>query len=78
MLRLSTFCYQMSIIQWHYKVRGSSVGIATGYGLGSPGIESWWGGEFFRTRPDWSWGLPSILHNGYMVFGGGKAAGAWC
>ena len=23
-------------------------------------------------------GLPSILYNGYRVFPGGKAAGAWC
>jgi hypothetical protein len=26
--------------------RDSSVGIATGYGLESPGIESWWGRDF--------------------------------
>jgi hypothetical protein len=26
---------------------GSSVGIATGYGLGGPGIESRWGARFF-------------------------------
>ena len=25
---------------------GSSVGIATGYGLNGPGIESWWGRDF--------------------------------
>ena len=25
---------------------GSSVGIANGYGLDSPGIESWWGRDF--------------------------------
>jgi len=25
---------------------GSVVGIATGYGLDGPGIESWWGGRF--------------------------------
>jgi hypothetical protein len=25
---------------------GSSVGIATGYGLDGPGIESWWGRDF--------------------------------
>jgi hypothetical protein len=25
----------------------SSVGIATGYGLDGPGIESWWGRDFF-------------------------------
>ena len=28
-----------------------------------------------RTRPDLSWGPPSLLHNEYRVFPGGKAAG---
>ena len=36
------------------------------------------GGEIFHTHPDWPWGLPSLLYNGYRVFPGGKAAGAWC
>ena len=35
------------------------------------------GGEIFRTRPDRLWGPPSLLHNGYRDFPGGKAAGAW-
>jgi len=35
------------------------------------------GGEIFRTRPDRPWGLPNFLYNGYRVFPGGKAAGAW-
>ena len=56
---------------------GSSVGIVTGYGLDGPGIESRWGGEIFRTRPDLPWGPPSLLYNGYRVFPGGKAAGEW-
>ena len=34
-------------------------------------------GEIFHTRPDHPWGPPSLLHNGYRVFPGGKAAGAW-
>ena len=34
------------------------------------------GGEVFRTRPDRSWGPPSLLYNGYRVIPGGKAAGA--
>ena len=50
---------------------GSSVGIAIGYGLDGPGIESRWG-EIFRTFPDRPWGLPSLLYNGYRVFPGGK------
>jgi hypothetical protein len=36
------------------------------------------GGEIFRTCPDRPWGSPSLLlYNGYRVFPGGKAAGAW-
>jgi hypothetical protein len=42
---------------------GSSVGTATDYGLDGPGIESRWG-EIFRC-PDWPWGPPSLLYNGY-------------
>jgi hypothetical protein len=36
------------------------------------------GGEIFRTRPDWPWGPPSLLYNGYRAFPGGKAAEACC
>jgi len=43
----------------------SAVGIATYYGLESPGIES--GGGIFCTHPDWPWGPPSLLYNGYQV-----------
>jgi hypothetical protein len=46
---------------------GSSVGLATGYGLDGPGIEAG-GGEIFHTCPDRPWGLPSRLYNGYQVF----------
>jgi hypothetical protein len=53
--------------------RDGSVGTATGYALDGPGIESRWGGEIFRTRPDPPWG-PSSLR----VFPRGKAAGASC
>ena len=48
-----------------------SVGIATGYVLDGPGIESRWS-EIFRTCPDRPWGPPSLLYNGYRVFLGGK------
>ena len=53
---------------------GSVVGIATGYGLDGPGIESRWrgGSEIFRTCPDRPWGTPSLLYNEYRVFPGGK------
>ena len=29
-------------------------------------------GEIFHTCPDWPWGPPSPLYNGYRVFPGGK------
>ena len=51
--------------------------VATRYGIDGPGIEAWWGGEIFRTCPDRPRGPPSLLYNGYRVFIGGKAAGAW-
>jgi hypothetical protein len=35
------------------------------------------GGEIFRNRPDRPRGPRSLLYNGYRVFPGGKAAGAW-
>jgi len=56
--------------------RDSSVGIATRYGLDGPAIKFRWG-EIFRTRPDRLWGRPNLLYNGYRVFPGSKAAGAW-
>ena len=50
---------------------GSSVGITTDYGLDGPGIESRWGSRF-SARPERPWEQPSLLHNGYRVFPGGK------
>jgi hypothetical protein len=50
---------------------GSSVCVATRYRLDGPGSNPG-GGEIFRTLPDRSWGPPSLLHNGYRVFPGGK------
>jgi hypothetical protein len=46
---------------------GSSVSIATGYGMDDPRI--------FRTRPDRPWGQASLLYNGYRVFPGIKRPG---
>jgi hypothetical protein len=55
--------------------RDSSVGVATRYGLGGPGIECRWVYEIVRTRPDRPWGPPSLLYNRNRVFPGGKADG---
>jgi hypothetical protein len=55
--------------------QGSSVGIATGYGLDGLGIESRWG-ETFRNCPDQPWRPPSLLYNGYRVFLGVKSGRA--
>jgi len=58
--------------------RDSAADIATHYGLNGPGIESRWGGaEIFCTRPDRPWSPPNLLYNGYRIFAGCKAAGAW-
>ena len=52
-------------------VPGSSVGIATAYGLDGPGIESRWERDFpHLSRP--ALGPPSLLYSGYRVFPGGK------
>jgi hypothetical protein len=50
---------------------GSSVGIATGYGLDGPGIESWWGRDFpHLSRP--ALGPTQPPYNGYRVFPEGR------
>jgi hypothetical protein len=51
---------------------GSPDGIANDYKLDGSGIESRWGGEIFRTRPDRPLGPPNLLYNGYRVFPGGR------
>ena len=49
----------------------SSVGIATGYGLDGPGIESRWERDFQHlSRP--ALGPTLLLYNGYRVFPEGK------
>jgi hypothetical protein len=52
----------------------SSVGIAIGYGLDGPGIESRWGRDFSHTSR-LALGPPSLLYNGYQVFPGVKRPG---
>ena len=49
---------------------GSSVSIATDYGLGCPGSNP--GGGEISACPDRPWGPPSLLCNWYRVFPGGK------
>jgi hypothetical protein len=56
---------------------GSSVGIATGYGLGGPGIESRWGGDFSHTSRAALWPTQSPVQ-WVPDLPQGKAAGAWC
>jgi hypothetical protein len=61
---------------WACRYTMMSVGIATGYGLDGSGIESRLERDFSHTpRP--ARGPPSLLYNGYRIFSGGKAAGAW-
>ena len=50
---------------------GSSVGIATDYGLGGPGLNPGGGQDFLpiQTGPG---AHPAYLYNGYWVFPGGK------
>jgi len=46
---------------------GRKGGMATGYGLNSPGFQSRWR-CVFRARSCWPWGMPSLLCNGYYSF----------
>jgi len=65
------FQYKTQFLWWYFGInrpsRYSAVGIATRYGLEGPGIESRWGDEIFRIRPDWPWYPPRILYNVYRV-----------
>ena len=54
-----------------HKLPGSSVGIATDYGLDGAGSNPG-GGEIFRTCPYWPCGPPSLLYNVYPFFPGVK------
>ena len=72
-VQLARYCNNIILI--YLKVdRDISVGIATRYGLRGSNLG---GGQIFRTRPNQLWGPPNLLHNGYRVFPGGKAAGVW-
>jgi len=64
--------YMYVLVEKHWQSGlGSSVGIATDYGLDGPGSNPD-GDEIFRTCPHWPWGPPSLLYNVYRVFPGGK------
>ena len=80
------YLYKERLSRWHQAMivltctcsgvgRDSVVGIATRYGLEVRGSNPG-GGEIFRSRPDWPWGPPSLLYNGYKVsFPGVKRPG---
>ena len=56
----------MCVLLYEYMGRDSSVGIATRYGLDSPGIEFRWGRDFpHQSRP--ALGPTHLLYNGYRV-----------
>ena len=59
--------------------RDRSVGIATCYALGGPGIESRWGGvaKFSTPVQTYPGAHPASYAMGTGSFMGGKAAGAW-
>ena len=46
----------------------SSVGIATGYGMDGPGIESRWEARFSAPVQTGPGAPPNLLYNGYRVF----------
>jgi hypothetical protein len=79
---LSAIFYEQNcIINTNVWSRNSAVGIATGYGLDGRGVGVRLALEakffFSSRRPDWLWGPPSSLSNGYRgLFPGGKATGA--
>jgi len=55
------YCNKFKIAIFFRRVLGSSVGIATGYGLDGPGIESRWGRDFpHLSRPTLGPTQPSV------------------
>jgi hypothetical protein len=64
-----------NLVCLHTAGRDNVIGIATGYGLDEPGIESRWEQEF-PSRP--TLGPTNFLCSGYLVsFPEVKAGGAW-
>jgi hypothetical protein len=72
----TTIIYTFRILSYLKVGRDRSVAqqLATGWTVrgSNPG-----GGEIIRTCPDRPWDPPNLLYNGYRVFSGGKAPGAW-
>ena len=58
--------------------RDSSVGIATGYGLDGPGIQSRWRARFSAPVQTGPGAYPASYTMGTGSFPAVKAAGAWC
>ena len=56
---------------------GSVVGIATGYGLDGPGIESRWGARLFASVQADPGDHPASYTMGPGTFSGTKGGGAW-
>ena len=67
----------LNLLFWYSLGQGSSVGIATCYGLDGPGIESRWGRDFLH--PSRSAHGPTQLPMQWVLgfFPRGKGAGAW-
>jgi len=70
--------------QWVVLYLNSRIWFMACTGITDFHLRAWWsgdwipvGGEIFRTRPGRPWGPPNPLYNGYRVFPGCKAAGAW-
>jgi len=63
---LSCKIYRSTISSWIALgcVLGSGVSIVTRYRLDGLGFETW-SGEVFSTHPEWPWGSPNVLYNGY-------------
>jgi hypothetical protein len=68
--------YINTAISYNYNTElwaGSVVGIASGYELDGPEIESRWGRDFpYLSTPALGPTQPPVLYNGYQVFPGGK------
>jgi hypothetical protein len=71
LIRLRTLPLDFYWFKYDISGPGSSVSIATGYGLDGPGIESRWGRDFpHLSRP--AVGPTHLLYNRYRVFPGGR------